>query len=85
MITLPVTEQQVLELIRQLPPERKRQVMEDLNAERDKWWEAAADEGENDMRRIARERGQDWDALTEGERATMVDDLLHESPYESRI
>jgi hypothetical protein len=48
-------------------------------AERDQWWQKAAGEGECDMRRLAPQRGRDWDKMTEAEREAFVDDLLHES------
>ena len=51
----------------------------DLNAERDQWWQAAASEGEPDMRRLAKLKGLDWDAMSEAQRGAFVDDLLHES------
>jgi glycerophosphoryl diester phosphodiesterase len=79
MATLSLTDEQVVELIKQLQPQSKRRVLTDLTAERDTWWQSAADGGENDMRRIAEGRGLKWDMMSEVERETFVDDLLHES------
>ena len=78
MATLSLTDEQVVELIKQLQPQSKRRVLTDLTAERDAWWQSAADEGENDMRKIAEGRGLKWDIMSENERETLVDDLLHE-------
>jgi hypothetical protein len=78
MTTLALTDEQVVQLVKQLPPEAKRRVLLDLNAERDSWWNAAASAGERDLRRLAAERGQNWDTLTEVQREKFVDDLLHE-------
>ncbi len=51
----------------------------DLTAERDQWWQTVGREGERDMRRLAAERGLDWDQMTEAQREALVDDLLHAS------
>ena len=79
MATLSLTDEQVVQLVKQLPPQAKKRVLTDLTAERDDWWQATARQGEEDMRRLARERDLDWDALSEAQREAFVDDLLHES------
>ncbi len=79
MATLSLTDEQVVQLVKQLPPQSKQRVLRDLTAERDPWWQSAARDGEKDMRRLAAARGLDWDTMTEGQRETFVDDLLHES------
>jgi len=79
MATLSLTDEQVVQLVRQLPPQSKQRLLVDLSSERDTWWQAAAGAGERDLRRLATARGLDWDALSETQRETLVDDLLHES------
>jgi len=79
MATLSLTDEQVVQLVKQLPPQSKQRVLTDLTAERDQWWQTAAREGERDMRQLAAARGLDWDKLTEARREALVDDLLHES------
>ncbi|MBI4326041.1 MAG: hypothetical protein HY674_12355 [Chloroflexi bacterium] len=79
MATLSLTDEQVVQLVKQLPRQSKQRVLEDLTSERDQWWQTAARAGEQDMRRLAVGRGLDWDALTESQREAFVDDLLHES------
>lgn len=79
MATLSLTDEQVVQLVKQLPPQAKKRVLADLTTERDSCWEAAACEGERDMRRLASARGLDWDSMSEAEREAFVDDLLHES------
>ena len=69
----------MVQLVKQLPAQTKQRVLTDLTAERDQWWQKAAGEGERDLRRLAAQRGRDWDKMTEGEREAFVDDLLHES------
>ena len=79
MATLSLTDEQVVQLVKQLPPQSKQRVLTDLTAERDPWWQKSAREGEKDMRQLSAARGLDWDAMTEAQRETFVDDLLHES------
>ncbi len=79
MATLSLSDDQVVQLVKQLPPQAKQRVLIDLNAERDAWWQATAQEGEQDMRRLAKARGLNWEAMTETDRATFVDKVLHES------
>ncbi len=79
MATLSLTDDQVVQLVKQLPPQSKRRVLTDLTAERDQWWQITAHEGEKDMRRLAATRGLDWDTMTEAQREAFVDDILHES------
>lgn len=79
MATLSLSDEQVVQLVKQLPPQSKQRVLADLTAERDPWWQSAARDGEKDMRRLAAARGLDWDTMTEAQRETFVDDILHES------
>jgi hypothetical protein len=78
MPTLRLTDEQVVDLVRQLPPERRRTALlalaEDATARRADRMEYA----EQQLRRIAGERGLDWDSLTDDERQDLVDDLIHE-------
>ena len=79
MATLSLTDEQVVQLVKQLPPQAKKRVLRDLTAERDDWWQGAARQGEQDMRQLAKARGLDWNAMSEDQRQAFVDDLLHES------
>jgi hypothetical protein len=79
MATLSLTDEQVVQLVKQLPPQSKQRVLTDLTAERDQWWQTAAHEGEQDMRRIAAARGLNWDSMSETQRESFVDELMHES------
>lgn len=78
MATVTLTDEQVVQLVLQLPPQSKRRVLIDLTAERDAWWQTMAREGEMDMRRQAAARSLDWDAMSEPDRERFVDTLLHE-------
>lgn len=79
MATLLLTDEQVVQLVKQLPTQAKQRVLKDLTAERDGWWQATAHEGEGDMRRLAAARGLNWDTMSEAEREAFADGLLHES------
>ncbi len=39
MATLSLTDEQVVQLVKQLPPQSKQRVLEDLASERDQWWQ----------------------------------------------
>jgi hypothetical protein len=78
MPTLELTDDQVLELVKQLPPEGKWAVLDALSTDREAWWDATLMQGEQQLRRLCAERGLDWDSLSEEEREAFVDDLIHE-------
>ena len=78
MPTLELGVEQVIELVRQLPPKDKQAVLNALSAEREAWWEGMLAQGEQQMRQLCAARGLDWDRMSEDEREAFVDDLLHE-------
>jgi hypothetical protein len=78
MATLSLTDEQVVQLVKQLPLQSKQLVLSELIAERDQWWRSTALEGEKEMRQLAAARGLDWDTMTEAQREGFVDDILHE-------
>ena len=78
MPTPELTDQQVVELVRQLPPERKRAALlalaEDAALRRHERMAYA----EAQLRRLCAGRGLDWESMSEDEREAFVDDLVHE-------
>jgi hypothetical protein len=78
MTTVELTNEQVLELVRQLPVEAKRAVLfalaGDAQTRRDELTALAAAQ----LRRRAAEWGMNWDMMSEEERESLVDDLIHE-------
>jgi hypothetical protein len=78
MVTLSLSNEQVIELVKQLPPDGKRAVLNALGTESDLWWDITLAQGEQQMRRLCTERGLEWDKMLEEEREAFVDDLLHE-------
>jgi len=77
-VMLPVREPQVIELVRQLSPEGKRIVLQVLIPDLDQF-EALVDYGDKRIRALCAQRGIDWGTLSEEERQTLIDDLLHEA------
>ncbi len=81
MIIVPIinlTNDQVIELFKQLPPSDKRAVLEALIADKDTWWEETLIKGENQLRRLCAERGYEWNKMSEEEREAFIDMLMHE-------
>ncbi len=78
MVTLTLSDQQIVDLVKQLPPAAKQIIWDVLIAERESWWEMTVTKSEEKLRTLARERGLEWDTLPEDEREKFVDDLLHE-------
>ncbi len=78
MPTLELTDQQVVELVKQLPPDRQATLVRALLAREWPEWSQLQSVGEERIRMVAAERGRDWDAMSEEERESFVDDLVHE-------
>lgn len=78
MPTLELTDEQVVALIKQLPPERKRSALlalaEDARARR----EERIDYAESKLRQLCARRGLNWDTMSEEEREAFIDELIHE-------
>ena len=78
MVTLTLSDQQIVDLVKQLPPTSKQAVLDVLIAERELWWDMTLVYGEEKLRKLANQRGLDWGKMSEDERKGFVDDLLHE-------
>ena len=78
VITLEVTESQVVEWMQRLSPVAKQSVLRALIPRLDEL-ETLVDYGGQRMRSLCAERGLDWDNLTEDERQQLIDELLHEA------
>lgn len=79
MATLNLSDQQVVELVKQLPPDTKQMVLDALMAERELWWDITVTKNEESLRKLASQRGLDWDNMPEEKREEFVDEILHES------
>ena len=78
MAVLELTKEQVFNLVRQMLPEEKREMLLVLaqggapeRAQRQQF-------AEEQLRRLCATRGRDWEALSPDEREAFIDDLIHE-------
>jgi hypothetical protein len=78
MTVLELNDEQVISVVRQLPAERRRAALLALAQEAQGRREERMQLGEEQLRRACAERGLNWDHLSEDERESFVDDLLHE-------
>ena len=78
MPTLELTDEQVVELVKQLPPERQRAALLALAAVATEGREERLSYAEEQLRRVCTERGLEWDKMSEDQREALVDDLMHE-------
>jgi len=76
--TLQLTDDQVVELFRQLSPNQKQAVLVALATDSAADREARLRTTEDALRRVAAQRERNWDQMTEDERLDFVDDLVHE-------
>ena len=75
-----LTDDQVIDLVKQLPPQHKRTVLLVLAESAQALRSERMDYAETQLRLRATERGLLWDSLTDDEREALIDDLLHEAP-----
>jgi Mg/Co/Ni transporter MgtE len=78
MATIELTNEQVVDLVQQLPPERKRDVLLALASDASARREQRMQMAEEQLRRLCAKRGLNWDGMSEDEREALVDDLIHE-------
>jgi hypothetical protein len=73
-----VSDDQVIELVKQLPPDQQKRLFEFLLAQQWGTWVDLSRYGDERARIAAARRGHAWDAMTESEREAFIDDLVHE-------
>ena len=78
MAVLELTKEQVFDLVRQMPAEQKREVLQLLAANTPAERAERQQFAEEQLRRACAARGLDWDALSADEREAFIDDLIHE-------
>ncbi len=76
--TLRLTTEQVIALVMQLPPPERQKVLKALQPDRNAWWSKTHQVNERNLRSLAAKKGLDWDAMSEDQRSSFVDGLLHE-------
>ena len=77
MPTIAVLEDQLLQSLDQLSPQARRQAIKRLLPSA-AYLERAVDRNRPRMEALAKQRGLDWDALTEDQKEQLVDQVLHE-------
>jgi hypothetical protein len=78
MPNLTLTDDQVVDLVTQLPEEQQQRLLQFLLTRPWSSWIALSQEGAAGARAAAAQRGRDWDAMSEEEREAFIDDVLHE-------
>jgi len=77
MPTLTLSNEQVVEMVKQLPIELQTELFRFLLLQQWGKWEQLSRYGADQARLITQERGLDWDKMTEEERENLIDDLVH--------
>jgi hypothetical protein len=78
MPVLQVTREQVAALVQQLPPNDRRGILLELAGAAAEHSAQRRQTGEAAMRRICAARGLEYDILTDEERISVVDSVIHE-------
>jgi TRAP-type C4-dicarboxylate transport system substrate-binding protein len=73
-----LTTEQVIQLVRQLPPERKREILLALASDAAPRRAQRMQDAEAQLRKVCAARGLNWDTMSEEERERLADDLIHE-------
>ncbi|MBW4688940.1 MAG: hypothetical protein KME40_28580 [Komarekiella atlantica HA4396-MV6] len=78
MPTLNLTNEQVVELVKQLPTEQQVEVFKFLLLQQWRQWESLSLYGADRARLVAQEHDCNWDTMTEKEREAFIDEVVHE-------
>lgn len=78
MPLIELSDEQVISLLKQLPPARQRAAPLALATGAAQRRDERMRYAESQLRRVAGERGLDWDAMAEEDRERLADDLMHE-------
>ncbi|MBE5228886.1 MAG: hypothetical protein INR81_07090 [Microcystis aeruginosa PMC 728.11] len=78
MPKLTLSNEQAIELVKQLPEDQKREVYKILILSQWNRWESLSNYAIDKARIVAKERGYDWDTMTEEEREEFIDEIVHE-------
>ena len=78
MPTLNLTNEQVMELIKQLPIQQQGEIFRFLLLQQWENWEALYSYGHDKIQLIAQQRGYNWYTMTEEEKESLIDEIVHE-------
>lgn len=79
MATITVSTEQIADLIQQLAPAQKREVVLLLVSKTKAARAARQQQGEMRLREFAQERGLSWDSMDEEQKELLIDDIVHEA------
>jgi len=78
MPMLTLSNEQVVELVKQLPQEQKTEIFRFLLISQWQQWQDLSNYGADKVRLAARQRGYDWEKMTEDEKENFIDAIVHE-------
>ena len=78
MPVLNLTNEQAVELVKQLPVEQQEEIFRFLLMQQWGQWQLLSQYGADKVRLAAQERGYDWDKMTEDEKEAFIDEIVHE-------
>lgn len=84
MSILTITDEQIIDLIKQLPSHKQAELCEILLITRWDGLDKFTKDGEEHARMTAWKRGRDWDTMNDEERINFVDEIVHEDRQCSR-
>ncbi len=84
MPTIKLTDEQAIELLKQLPKEQQDLLFKYLLVKESPVWDEITQYGEERAREVAAKRGRSWDAMSEEEKEDFVNELVHEDRHCSR-
>ena len=78
MPNLTLSNEQVIELVKQLPEAQQQELFRFLIQRQWGNMEAITDYGSQQAKIVVAERGYDWDTMTEEEKEEFIDNIVHE-------
>ncbi|GAL94681.1 MAG: hypothetical protein DWQ51_01555 [Microcystis wesenbergii TW10] len=75
MPNLTLSNEQVIDLFKQLPEDQKQEVYKILILSQWDRWESLSNYAIDKARIVAKERGYDWDTMTEEEKEEFIDNI----------
>ena len=80
MPSIILSNEQVVELVKQLPLEQKTEIFRFLLISQWQEWQDLSSYGSDKVKLAAKERGYDWEKMSEAEREEFIDEVLHKTP-----
>lgn len=77
MPRLTLSNEQVVEIVRQLSAQQQAEIFQFLLLQHWGQWESLSRYGADKVRLVAQERGFNWDTMNEAEREEFIDNVVH--------